>query len=657
MTEKKSARSKVQNFGSFLSSMVMPNIAAFIAWGFLTALFIPDGWIPNENFATLVDPILIYAIPMLIAYTGGNIVNPRMGGVVGAIATMGAIVGSEQKMLVAAMVLGPLSAWLLKKIQDAYDGHVKSGFEMLVNNFVAGFLALGLSLFAYVAIAPVMEGLLNILSTGVDWLVQRRLLPLVHIFVEPAKILFLNNAINHGIFTPIGLNQVEKAGKSMLFMIESNPGPGFGVLLAYMIAGKKNEKASAFGASIIQVFGGIHEIYFPYILMNPKLLIATILGGMSSTFLLELLNGGLVASPSPGSLISWILLTPKGSYLPTIIAFAVSTVVSMIVALPIIRNAKDTGKSLDEATNDIKDTKANKTVAKRPANTNLADTKKIIFACDAGMGSSAMGASILKKKVKEAGLDDIEVRNVAIPQIPDDADVVITHEDLTERAKQKNNNAYHVSVKNFMQAPEYDQLVTDIKEARANGEAKTKSTEKIENQTVSPDKEEVETVVYSADGKKISDKKIEEKTNNNSSVLKKENILLNQKFNSKEEVIKKVGKIMQESGYVDSEYTKGMLQRENEAPTHFGIGLAIPHGTNETKSAIKKSGLVVFTIPEGVKWDDETVKLVIGIAGVGDEHLSILSNVATKIDNEEIVNDIVENKSQDEIYEILTSEV
>ena len=652
MTEKKSARSKVQNFGSFLSSMVMPNIAAFIAWGFLTALFIPDGWIPNENFATLVDPILIYAIPMLIAYTGGNIVNPRMGGVVGAIATMGAIVGSEQKMLVAAMVLGPLSAWLLKKIQDAYDGHVKSGFEMLVNNFVAGFLALGLSLFAYVAIAPIMEGLLNILSTGVDWLVQRRLLPLVHIFVEPAKILFLNNAINHGIFTPIGLNQVEKAGKSMLFMIESNPGPGFGVLLAYMIAGKKNEKASAFGASIIQVFGGIHEIYFPYILMNPKLLIATILGGMSSTFLLELLNGGLVASPSPGSLISWILLTPKGSYLPTIIAFAVSTVVSMIVALPIIRNAKDTGKSLDEATNDMKDTKANKTVAKRSANTNLADTKKIIFACDAGMGSSAMGASILKKKVKEAGLDDIEVRNVAIPQIPDDADVVITHEDLTERAMQKNNNAYHVSVKNFMQAPEYDQLVAEIKDARENNGANSPQNE--ETISKAENDKEVETVVYGSDGEKITE---DEKEINDSPVLKKENILLNQKFNSKEEVIKKVGKIMQESGYVDSEYTKGMLQRENEAPTHFGIGLAIPHGTNETKSAIKKSGLVVFTIPEGVKWDDETVKLVIGIAGVGDEHLSILSNVATKIDNEEIVNDIVENKSQDEIYEILTSEV
>lgn len=589
---------------------------------------------------------------MLIAYTGGNLVNPRMGGVVGAIATMGAIVGSEQKMLVTAMVLGPLSAWLLKKIQDAYDGHVKSGFEMLVNNFVAGFLALGLSLFAYVAIAPVMEGLLNILSTGVDWLVQRRLLPLVHIFVEPAKILFLNNAINHGIFTPIGLNQVEKAGKSMLFMIESNPGPGFGVLLAYMIAGKKNEKASAFGASIIQVFGGIHEIYFPYILMNPKLLIATILGGMSSTFLLELLNGGLVASPSPGSLISWILLTPKGSYLPTIIAFAVSTVVSMIVALPIIRNAKDNGKSLDEATNDMKDTKANKTVAKRPANTNLADTKKIIFACDAGMGSSAMGASILKKKVKEAGLDDIEVRNVAIPQIPDDADVVITHEDLTERAMQKNNNAYHVSVKNFMQAPEYDQLVAEIKDARENNGANSPQNE--ETISKAENDKEVETVVYGSDGEKITE---DEKEINDSPVLKKENILLNQKFNSKEEVIKKVGKIMQESGYVDSEYTKGMLQRENEAPTHFGIGLAIPHGTNETKSAIKKSGLVVFTIPEGVKWDDETVKLVIGIAGVGDEHLNILSNVATKIDNEEIVNDIVENKSQDEIYEILTSEV
>ena len=652
MTEKKSARSRVQNFGSFLSSMVMPNIAAFIAWGFLTALFIPDGWIPNENFAKLVDPIIIYAIPMLIAYTGGNIVNPRMGGVVGAIATMGAIVGSEQKMLVAAMVLGPLSAWILKKIQDAYDGHVKSGFEMLVNNFVAGFLALGLSLFAYVAIAPVMEGLLNILSTGVDWLVQRHLLPLVHIFVEPAKILFLNNAINHGILSPIGLEQVEKAGRSMLFMIESNPGPGFGILLAYMLAGKKNEKASALGASIIQVFGGIHEIYFPYVLMNPKLIIAAILGGMSSTFLLQMMSGGLVATPSPGSILAWIALTPKGSYLPTIIAFAVSTVVSMVVALPIIRNAKDTGKSLDEATNDMKNTKANKTVAQKPANTNLADTKKIIFACDAGMGSSAMGASILKKKVKEAGLADIEVRNVAIPQIPADADVVITHEDLTERARQKNNAAYHVSVKNFMQAPEYDQLVADIKDARENNGAN--SPQKEETISKAENDKEVETVVYGSNGEKITE---DEKEINEVPVLKKENILLNQKFDSKEEVIREVGRIMQESGYVDHEYTKGMLDRENEAPTHFGIGLAIPHGTNETKSAIKKSGLVVFTIPEGVKWDDETVKLVIGIAGVGDEHLSILSNVATKIDSEEIVNDIVANKSQDEIYEILTSEV
>ena len=652
MAEKKSARSRVQNFGSFLSSMVMPNIAAFIAWGFLTALFIPDGWIPNENFAKLVDPIIIYAIPMLIAYTGGNIVNPRMGGVVGAIATMGAIVGSEQKMLVAAMVLGPLSAWLLKKIQNAYDGHVKSGFEMLVNNFVAGFLALGLSLFAYVAIAPVMEGLLNILSTGVDWLVQRHLLPLVHIFVEPAKILFLNNAINHGILSPIGLEQVEKAGRSMLFMIESNPGPGFGILLAYMIAGKKNEKASALGASVIQVFGGIHEIYFPYVLMNPKLIIAAILGGMSSTFLLQMMSGGLVATPSPGSILAWIALTPKGSYLPTIIAFAVSTLVSMVVALPIIRNAKDTGKSLDEATNDMKNTKANKTVEKRPANTNLADTKKIIFACDAGMGSSAMGASILKKKVKEAGLADIEVRNVAIPQIPADADVVITHEDLTERAMQKNNAAYHVSVKNFMQAPEYDELVADIKDARENNGPTSPQNE--ETISKAENDKEIETIVYGSNGEKITE---DENQTKDSPILKKENILLNQKFDSKEEVIREVGRIMQESGYVDHEYTKGMLDRENEAPTHFGIGLAIPHGTNETKSAIKKSGLVVFTIPEGVKWDDETVKLVIGIAGVGDEHLSILSNVATKIDNEEIVNDIVANKSQDEIYEILTSEV
>lgn len=621
MSEKKSIRSRVQNFGSFLSSMVMPNIAALIAWGFMAALFIPTGWLPNENFNKIVDPLLRYAIPLLIAYTGGNLVNPKMGGVVGSVALMGAIVGAgDEKMLVAAMLLGPLGGYLLKKLQNAYEAHTPQGFEMLVNNFAAGFLALGLSLISYVLVAPLISGLTNILAAGINFLLEKSLLPLVHIFIEPAKILFLNNAINHGIFTPIGLDQAATTGKSILFMIESNPGPGLGVLLAYTFFGKKNERSSAIGASIIQVFGGIHEIYFPYILMNPKLILATIVGAAAGTFTLEIFKGGLVASPSPGSFLAWLAMTPKGSYLATILGFVVATAISFALASVILKTSKQE-KNLDQASLDVKNNKKNKVSM---GDKSFANIEKIRFACDAGMGSSAMGASILKKKLKDNNLlGSIDITNVAIANLPKDVDLVITHKDLTERAKQIVPNAIHISVNNFMQAPEYDQVIEKLKNTK---------------------KEEVPT------------KKEVRKENKKNELLSKDNIILNEKISSKEEAIKKVQDLMEKSGFVDEGYEKGMLQREKEAPTHFGIGLAIPHGINENKKNIKKSGLVVITTKEPIDWDGEKVKLIIGIAGKADEHIGILANVANNINTEEIVNRLVENSDKDEIYEILTRE-
>lgn len=633
MTEK-SIRSRVQNFGSFLSSMVMPNIAALIAWGFMAALFIPAGWLPNENFNKIVDPLLRYAIPALIAYTGGNLVNPKMGGVVGVVALMGAIAAAgEEKMLVAAMLLGPLGGWLLKKLQNAYEGHVPEGFEMLVNNFSAGFLALGLALLSYVVVAPLMIGLTLVLSAGINFLLERSLLPLVHIFIEPAKILFLNNAINHGIFTPIGLEQAANTGKSILFMIESNPGPGLGVLLAYSIFADKKERSSAAGAAIIQVFGGIHEIYFPYILMNPKLILATIVGGASGTFTLELLKGGLVASPSPGSFLAWLAMTPRGSYLATILGFLIATVVSFAIGSVILRTSKSS-KSLEEGKLDVKKNKTRKEIAIVDDEKAFENISKIRFACDAGMGSSAMGASILKKKLKEEGLlEGIDITNVAIANLPEDVDLVVTHKDLTERAKQIVPNAIHISVNNFMQSPEYDQVVKKLKEA--------------ENMSKDENKEEIK-----EDSQKIDNVK-EEKKN---TILLKDNIILDETFENKEEAIKKVQELLEKSGYVDKGYEAGMLQREKEAPTHFGIGLAIPHGTNETKKEIKKSGLVVITTKKGVDWDGEIVKLIVGIAGKGDDHIGILANIANNINTEEIVNSLVENSNKDEIYEILTRE-
>lgn len=614
-----SFKTKIQNFGSFLSRMIMPNIAAFIAWGLLAAIFIETGWHPVEKFAAIVDPILIYALPLLIAYSGGNLVNPKMGGVVGVIATMGAIVGSNEKMLVAAMVLGPLSGFLLKKLQDLYEPHVKEGFEMLINNFSAGILAFLLALFANIIIAPAMGFLLTILEGGVDYLVSHKLLPLVHIFVEPAKILFLNNAINHGIFTPIAADQVSEYGKSILYMIESNPGPGFGVLVAYMLFGQKSQKSSAFGAGIIHLLGGIHEIYFPYVLMNPKLIIATIIGGMGGTFTINMFNGGLVGAASPGSIIAWFVMTPKGGYFAMITGFLVAFALSLVVSSIILKTSKSNEKTLEEAQLEVKESK-NK--AKNNEKVNLQNVKKICFACDAGMGSSAMGASILKKKAKEKGLD-LDISNVAISNLPSDVDLVVTHKDLTDRAKQKLPNAIHVSVDNFINTPKYESLINDLANVREiNKDEANYTTEE----------------------------------NEDSNVLLKKNIIINPNVKTKEEAIKLVEDLMVNSNYVEKGYKEGMLQREKEAPTHFGIGLAIPHGTNEYKKCINNSGIVVITIKEGIKWDDEIVKLVIGIAGVGDDHLKILANVANNINSNEIVDNLVSHADVDEIYNKLTRE-
>lgn len=232
----------VQKFGNFLSSMVMPNISAFIAWGLITALFIPTGFIPNESLANMVDPMVTYLLPLLIGYTGGKLVHDQRGAVVGAIATMGVIAGAGIPMFLGAMVIGPLGGYVIKKFDQMIEGRVRAGFEMLVNNFSAGILGAVLAILAFLGIGPAVDEFTSWLVAGVDWLIGTGLLPLTSILIEPAKVLFLNNAINHGVLSPIGVEQVKSTGQSILFLLEANPGPGLGVLLAYMFFGKGNAK-------------------------------------------------------------------------------------------------------------------------------------------------------------------------------------------------------------------------------------------------------------------------------------------------------------------------------------------------------------------------------------------------------------------------------
>ena len=457
-------KEKVQLFGRFLSGMVMPNIGAFIAWGLITALFIPTGWWPNESLAALVSPMSTVLLPLLIAYTGGTAIHGQRGGVIGAIATMGVIVGSDIPLFIGAMIVGPLAAWVMKKFDRLLEGKIPAGFEMLVNNFSLGILGAVLTLLTLKGVTPLVESLNEAMRAGVGFFVDNKLLPMASIFIEPAKVLFLNNAINHGIFSPMGIQQVEETGKSIFFLLEANPGPGLGVLLAYCLAGKGSAKSSAPGAVIIHFLGGIHEIYFPYILMNPLLLLSVIAGGASGIFVEQMFGAGLSAPASPGSIIAILGMTPRGGYLPVILGVLVATAVSFFISMPILKfAAKD--EDLESSKNRMKEMKnAAKGIAdeKKAVAVDTKDIRKIVFACDAGMGSSAMGATVLKKKLTAAGLGGIEVMHSPVSSIPSDAQIVVTHQELGERAGHSNPNARLVLITNFLAAPEYDELIKEL---------------------------------------------------------------------------------------------------------------------------------------------------------------------------------------------------
>jgi mannitol PTS system EIICBA or EIICB component len=448
------ARARIQKFGRFLSGMVMPNIGAFIAWGLITALFIPTGWTPSERFSALVGPMILYLLPLLIGFTGGRLVWGIRGGVVGAIATMGVVVGADIPMFIGAMIMGPVGGMVIRKFDRVVEPHIPVGFEMLVNNFSSGILGGLLAVLALISINPLVVGVTTALQAGVSVIVNLGLLPLASIFIEPGKILFLNNAINHGILSPLGAAQIQEFGKSVFFLLETNPGPGLGILLAYFVFSKGTVKDSTPGSIIIHFFGGIHEIYFPYVLMNPALILAVIAGGASGVLVFVILGAGAVATPSPGSIIALMAVAPRGGHVAILLGVAVATAVSFVVAMPFVRSftrrmveGEDT---LAQAKQQMQDMKG------------LGKITKIVFACDAGMGSSAMGANRLKKKLKAAGLSDVVVEHASVDDIPQDAGLVISHVNLTERARANAPKARHFSITNFVNAPEYDEIVKEL---------------------------------------------------------------------------------------------------------------------------------------------------------------------------------------------------
>lgn len=625
MSNKISLRTRVQTYGSNLSNMVIPNLGAFIAWGLITAIAIPT---QIELLSDLIGPMLTYLLPLLIAFAGGRMLHGFRGGVVGATAAMGVIVASDIPMFIGAMIMGPLGGWAIKKLDKLIEKRTPAGFELLINNFSAGILGAILAVLASLFVSPAVTGLTSALALGVELMITWGALPLVSIFIEPAKILFLNNAINMGILTPIATSQIAEHGKSILFLLESNPGPGFGILLAYMFFGKGATKASAYGAGVIHFIGGIHEIYFPYVLMKPLLLIAAIAGGMTGVFTLQLFDVGLVSVASPGSIIPIMLMTASGDHIGVIVGVLAATLVSFIIASFILRMDKKGEGDLLAANKQMEATKGKKSrataILERSFQKNddfpTKTIDKILFACDAGVGSSAMGASVVRKKLKNVGIEDIEVKNISIGNLPAEADIIFTHRDLLERAKSRQPNTFYVPVENFLDSPKYDEIVEQILLIRDGS-----------NESSSP--VATDETIFDA------------------SILNENNIKVNGSATTQEEAINEVADILISKGYVTEDYREKMFEREKMTTTYMGNHLAIPHGTDDAKSEVIQSGVVLITYANPINWKGENVRLVIGIAGKDNEHLEIISSIAGVCYEEQNVMNILQANSAQAILD------
>lgn len=637
-------RQQIQQFGRTLSGMVMPNIGAFIAWGFITALFIPEGWWPNGQLAQLVGPMLTYLLPLLIAYTAGRNVAGERGGVIGAIAAVGVIVGSDIPMFIGAMIMGPLAGYAIRRFDRMVEGRVKAGFEMLVSNFSIGILGMLLAVLGYYVVGSVVSGLTMLISSGAELVIRHGLLPLVSLFVEPAKVLFLNNAVNHGIFSPIGIEQARETGQSIMFLLETNPGPGLGVLLAYWLFGRGNARQSAPGAVIIQFFGGIHEIYFPYILARPVLIVAAIAGSAAGLLFFSLSDAGLVAPASPGSILSVLAMAPKGKTLIVLLGVVISAAVSLVVAAPFIRRASKTETEGDPAVGKLPQSTAGISphAAGRPV-------RKVIFACDAGMGSSALGATRFRKRLRDAEIG-VAVGNSAADRIPSDADVVVCQSVLAERIAAAAKGAELIVIDNFLSDPGLDALFVRLAETTpscgVSGSRPAQSALSCDQSGLrgaaadsAPQPEETASAPKDAapDG----------------AILQPGNIRVGLPAEPKEEAIRRAGELLVAGGYARPEYVDAMLRREELATTCLGMGLAIPHGTSDAKERVLRSGIVVLQYPDGVDFDGEKAHLIVGIAGVGDEHLEILARLSASFEDEELLQRLMTATDPQVIYDAL----
>ncbi|MDR2278611.1 MAG: PTS lactose transporter subunit IIBC [Vagococcus sp.] len=436
----------LRELGNYLSSLIMPNLSVFIAWGFINFL---------ANFASgkmylllngTEDILINFLLPLLIGYTGGKKIDHHRGGAIAGIATLGIMVGNDNSAVLGAMIIGPIAVMCFKRLNILILKKIQNGYEMLLQNILAGVVGTLFCLVGLFILTPIINFSTLLAISGVHFLITHHLLPLVNVIIEPLKVFFFNNAINHGVLTPLGLNMVKETGQSILFLLEVNPGPGLGILLAFSLYGNQEERKQGAGASMIHLFGGIHEVYFPFVLKEPKLFLVAILSGITGTTIFQFLNAGLTMPVSPGSIILMLTSAPSHSRISLLLGVLGSALVSFILSLIILLNRNDEKNVAVEIKGE----------------SQMID--QIIVACDAGIGSSAMGASLIDKELKRLGIE-LPVTNESIYEVENNrTSLILVHSQLKNQLQELAPKVQILEIDNFLDIQKNASIILDYLE-------------------------------------------------------------------------------------------------------------------------------------------------------------------------------------------------
>lgn len=436
----------LRELGNYLSSLIMPNLSVFIAWGLINFL---------ANFASgkmylllngTEDILINFLLPLLIGYTGGKKIDHNRGGAIAGIATLGIMVGNDNSAVLGAMIIGPIAVMCFKRLNILILKKIQNGYEMLLQNILAGVVGTLFCLVGLFILTPIINFSTLLAISGVHFLITHHLLPLVNVIIEPLKVFFFNNAINHGVLTPLGLNMVKETGQSILFLLEVNPGPGLGILLAFSLYGNQEERKQGAGASMIHLFGGIHEVYFPFVLKEPKLFLVAILSGITGTTIFQFLNAGLTMPVSPGSIILMLTSASSNSRISLLLGVLGSALVSFILSLIILLNRNDEKNVAVEIKGE----------------SQMID--QIIVACDAGIGSSAMGASLIDKELKRLGIE-LPVTNQSIYEVVNNrTSLILVHSQLKNQLQELAPKVQILEIDNFLDIQNNASIILDYLE-------------------------------------------------------------------------------------------------------------------------------------------------------------------------------------------------